>query len=49
MHFQFPGLAEAFTARARWLYTVKTIDGPTLKVSRRNLPATTEVVFLRPY
>ena len=34
---------------ARQLYPVKTIDGPTLEVSRRTLPATTEVVFLRPY
>jgi L-ascorbate metabolism protein UlaG (beta-lactamase superfamily) len=49
MHFQFPGSAETFTARARRLYQVKTIDGPTLEVSRRTLPATTEVVFLRPY
>ena len=49
MHFQFPGSAEAFTERARRLYPVKTIDGPTLEVSRRTLPATTEVVFLRPY
>ena len=49
MHFQFPGSAEAFTARARRLYPVKTIDGPILEVSRRTLPATTEVVFLRPY
>ena len=49
MHFQFPGSAEAFTERAQRLYPVKTIDGPTLEVSRRTLPATTEVVFLRPY
>ena len=49
MHFQFPGSAEAFTERARERYPVKSIDGPTLEVSRRSLPATTEVVFLRPY
>jgi L-ascorbate metabolism protein UlaG (beta-lactamase superfamily) len=49
MHFQFPGAAEAFTARARPLYPVRTIDGPTLVISRSTLPAATEVVFLRPY
>jgi L-ascorbate metabolism protein UlaG (beta-lactamase superfamily) len=49
MHFQFPGSAEAFTARAQELYKVKTIDGPTVEISRRTLPASTEVVFLRPY
>ncbi|MBT3307766.1 MAG: MBL fold metallo-hydrolase [Alphaproteobacteria bacterium] len=49
MHFQFPGSAEAFTARAQKLYKVKTIAGPTMEISRRTLPASTEVVFLRPY
>ena len=38
-----------FTARAQELYKVKTIDGPTVEISRRTLPATPEVVFLRPY
>ncbi len=49
MHFQFPGSAEAFTARAQEFFKVKTIDGPTVEISRRTLPASTEVVFLRPY
>ncbi|MDP6788720.1 MAG: MBL fold metallo-hydrolase [Rhodospirillales bacterium] len=49
MHFHFPGAAAAFTERVQGLYAVKSLDSPTLEVSRRTLPATTEVVFLRPY
>ena len=49
MHFQFPGSAEAFIARAERLYKVAAHDGATLEVGRGTLPAGTEVLFLRPY
>jgi len=49
MHYHWGGAAESFVAALAGRYPVRVSPTRTIMVSRRDLPATTEVVFLSPY